>query len=203
MPDTSNKNFDDPNGGSGRSEDLKRAADGARARAGEAINEIKVAGNQLVDRVRDLIEEGNVRRIVIRRGDKTLLEIPLTVGVGAGAAAVLFSPILAAVGALAALVSEITLVVEREGDDDDEMDEPGRALGSGSGSSTGSGASMGGGSSAGGSSMGSSGSTGGGSSMGSGSSMGGSSTGSGSAAGNPDKTVGRSPSASEGGDAGI
>jgi hypothetical protein len=91
-----------------------RAAEAARTAATGAINEIKVAGSQLVDRVRDLIEEGNVRRIVIRRGDKTLLEIPLTVGVGAGAAAVLVSPVLAALGAFAALVSEITILVERE-----------------------------------------------------------------------------------------
>jgi hypothetical protein len=101
-----------------RSDQLRReaakAADAARTAASGAINEIKVAGSQLVDRVRDLIEEGNVRRIVIRRGDKTLLEIPLTVGVGAGAAAVLVSPVLAALGAFAALVSEITIVVERD-----------------------------------------------------------------------------------------
>ena len=111
------------NGGSddsSRADQLRReaakAADAARTAASGAINEIKVAGSQLVDRVRDLIEEGNVRRIVIRRGDKTLLEIPLTVGVGAGAAAVLVSPVLAALGAFAALVSEITIVVEREDD---------------------------------------------------------------------------------------
>jgi hypothetical protein len=108
------------NGGddASRADQLRReaakAADAARTAATGAINEIKVAGSQLVDRVRDLIEEGNVRRIVIRRGDKTLLEIPLTVGVGAGAAAVLVSPVLAALGAFAALVSEITIVVERE-----------------------------------------------------------------------------------------
>ncbi len=109
------------NGGSddtSRADQLRReaakAADAARTAASGAINEIKVAGSQLVDRVRDLIEEGNVRRIVIRRGDKTLLEIPLTVGVGAGAAAVLVSPVLAALGAFAALVSEITILVERE-----------------------------------------------------------------------------------------
>src|SRR5688500_15344661 len=113
------------NGGSddaSRADQLRReaakAADAARTAASGAINEIKVAGSQLVDRVRDLIEEGNVRRIGIRRGDKTLLEIPLTVGVGAGAAAVLVSPVLAALGAFAALVSEITIVVEREEEGD-------------------------------------------------------------------------------------
>lgn len=90
------------------------AANKAKAATTEAIEEMKVASNQLVDRVRDLIEEGNVRHIKIKKDQKVLLELPLTVGVGAGAAAVLLSPILAAVGALAALVTDITLVVERD-----------------------------------------------------------------------------------------
>jgi hypothetical protein len=90
-----------------------RAAD-ARAKAAEALHEIRLAGNQLVDKVRDLIEEGNVRRIVIKKEERVLFELPLTVGVGAGAAAVLISPVLAALGAIAALVTDITLVVERE-----------------------------------------------------------------------------------------
>ncbi len=88
--------------------------DKAKAATSEAIEEVKLAGNQLVDRVRDLIEEGNVRHLRIKKDDKVLLEIPLTVGVGAGAAAVFLSPMLAAVGALAALVTDITLVVERD-----------------------------------------------------------------------------------------
>src|SRR5690554_7155 len=86
----------------------------AKKKAIETIEEIKLAGNQLVDRVRDLIEEGNVRHVKIKKDGKVLLELPLTVGVGAGAAAVLLTPVLAAVGALAALVTDITLVVERD-----------------------------------------------------------------------------------------
>lgn len=78
------------------------------------LQEIKLASNQLVDKVREVIEEGNARRVVIKKEDRTLLEIPLTVGVGAGAAAVVLSPMLAAVGALAALVTDITLVIEHE-----------------------------------------------------------------------------------------
>ena len=89
-------------------------ADAARAKATEAIQEIKLAGNQLVDKVRELIEEGNVRRIVIKKDERVLFELPMTVGVGAGAAAVLVSPVLAALGAVAALVTDVTLVVERD-----------------------------------------------------------------------------------------
>ena len=87
----------------------------ARAKANEAIHEIRLAGNQLVDKVRDLIEEGNVRRVIIKKDDRVLLEVPLTVSAGAAAAAMLWSPMLAAVGALAALVTDVTLVVERDG----------------------------------------------------------------------------------------
>ncbi len=90
-----------------------RLADVARERASDALEEVKLASNQVVDKVRELIEEGNVRRIVLKKGDRTLFEIPLTVGVGAGAAALLYNPIIAAVGAVTALVSEVTLVVER------------------------------------------------------------------------------------------
>lgn len=103
----------------------KDASHSARAKAAEAIQEIKLAGNQLVDKVRELIEEGNVRRIVIKKDERVLFELPLTVGVGAGAAAVLISPVLAALGAVAALVTDITLVVERDeeaGEDPDELD---------------------------------------------------------------------------------
>lgn len=95
-------------------QDASRLADSARGKASETFQEIKLAGNQLVDKLRELIEEGNVRRVVIKKDERVLFELPLTVGLGAGAAAVLVSPMLAAVGAVAALVSDVTLVVERE-----------------------------------------------------------------------------------------
>jgi hypothetical protein len=95
-------------------EEAARLADSAKDRAADAAEEIKVASNQLVDKVRELIEEGNVRRISLRKGEKTLFEIPLTVGAGFGAAAILLNPMLAAVGAAAALVADVTLIVERD-----------------------------------------------------------------------------------------
>ena len=70
---------------------------------------IKVEGAQLVDKVKELIEEGNVRRIVIKQGDRTIAELPLAVGV-VGA---VFAPILAAVGAIAALATDCKIEVER------------------------------------------------------------------------------------------
>lgn len=73
--------------------------------------EFKVNGEDLLRKVKELINEGNVRRIIIKSKDgKSLAEFPLTIGI-VGA---VLAPILAAVGAIAALVTECTIVVERE-----------------------------------------------------------------------------------------
>ena len=77
------------------------------------IDEVKVKGNQLVGKVKEIIEEGNARRVTIRKDGRTLLEFPLSVGVGGATAAVFLMPTLAAVGALAALVTDVEVVVER------------------------------------------------------------------------------------------
>lgn len=72
---------------------------------------IQLRGSELVERTKELIREGNVRRIVIIKNDRTLMEIPVTVGV---IGAVLM-PTLAAIGAIAAVVTECTVLVERQG----------------------------------------------------------------------------------------
>ena len=87
------------------------------------VEEIKIRSNQLVDKVRELIHEGNARRVTIRKDDRTLLEFPLSLGVGGAAAAIMFTPVLAAVGALAALVSDVDVIVERSVDAEIEDDE--------------------------------------------------------------------------------
>ncbi|MBP9820161.1 DUF4342 domain-containing protein [Candidatus Woesebacteria bacterium] len=75
--------------------------------------EFKVNGEDLLKKVKNLINEGNIRKISIRNKDgKTIVELPLTIGV-VGA---VLAPPLAAVGAIAALVTECTIVVEREDD---------------------------------------------------------------------------------------
>ncbi len=72
--------------------------------------EFSVNGEEIIARIKQLVHEGNIRRIIIRdREGHTYVEIPLTVGV-AGA---LLVPALAAIGAIAALVSEATIVVEK------------------------------------------------------------------------------------------
>lgn len=78
--------------------------------------EIVVAGNQLVDRVKELMIEGNVRRLIIRKpSGESLLEIPLTAGVAVGGVLTIMAPILAALGALAALLAEVKLEIIHTG----------------------------------------------------------------------------------------
>jgi len=72
-----------------------------------------VAGSQLVEKVKQLIHQGNIRRVRLLHKGRPLIDIPLTVGVPAAAAAVLATPVLAALGAIAALVTECTVEVER------------------------------------------------------------------------------------------
>lgn len=72
-----------------------------------------VSGDQLLGKVKQLIREGNIRKVRIIHKDKTLLEVPLTIGAPAAAIGIVALPVLAAVGALAALVTECTIEVER------------------------------------------------------------------------------------------
>ncbi len=71
----------------------------------------EIRGDQLVQKVKELIKEGNVRRIIIKdKKGKSLVELPLSLGV----VGVVFVPVLAALGAMAALMTECTIAVERE-----------------------------------------------------------------------------------------
>ncbi len=76
-----------------------------------------ISGSQLVDKVKQLIREGNVRRIRVIHDDKTIIEIPLSIGAPAAAATILVAPVLAALGAFAALVTECTIEVEKTQND--------------------------------------------------------------------------------------
>ncbi len=82
---------------------------------------MQVQAQDLAARVDGLIAEGNVRRIVLKHEGHTIFEIPLTAGVAVGAITVVVAPILAAVGAVAAFVTQSTLEIERaeETPDDD------------------------------------------------------------------------------------
>jgi len=74
-------------------------------------DQFKVKGEELLKKIKELIKEGNIRKITIKNKEgKVIMVLPLTLGV-VGAA---IAPVLAAVGAIAALVSECTIAVERE-----------------------------------------------------------------------------------------
>lgn len=76
-----------------------------------ATEEFKIDGHELVEKVKEIIREGNARRIIIKneKGD-SVLEIPLTWG----AIGTLVAPMLAAVGAVAALLTKCSIVVEKK-----------------------------------------------------------------------------------------
>jgi Domain of unknown function (DUF4342) len=82
-----------------------------KTKAQEVFERITVTGEDLLKTVKEIIAEGNVRRITIKdKSGRTVVELPLTVGV-VGAA---LAPVLAAVGAIAALLTECTITVERQ-----------------------------------------------------------------------------------------
>ena len=142
------------------------------------LQEIKLKGGQLVDTIKEIVEQGSARRVIIKNGEKTLVEFPLSMGVGGAAAALLIAPQLAAIGALAALLTDVSVIIEHDSDGDGDADSTttllgGKKGGSGAGSPSASGA----------------GSMGGGSSMSGADSMGGSSSG-GSSTGGSSKTMG-------------
>ena len=85
--------------------------------------EIEVAGDDLVARVKELIEDATVSRVIIRKPDgATLLEVPVAAGAAVAGALTLFAPVLAAVGAMAALVARFRLEIVRETDAEGEDD---------------------------------------------------------------------------------
>lgn len=76
---------------------------------------IEVKAEALRERFEQLVHEGNVRRIVVKKGEHTVVEFPLTVGV-VGA---VLAPMLAVVGALAAVLTDCTIEIERAGEGDE------------------------------------------------------------------------------------
>jgi hypothetical protein len=77
----------------------------------ERIEEVKVKGEDLLKKVKELIHEGNIRRIIIKNENgETYIEIPLTLGV----VGMVVAPILAAVGAIAALASNFTIEIVKK-----------------------------------------------------------------------------------------
>jgi DNA-binding Lrp family transcriptional regulator len=72
-----------------------------------------VKGSEILERVKQLIHEGNIRRVRLLHDERTIIEIPLTIGAPAAVVGILAAPLLAAIGAFAALVTECTIEVEK------------------------------------------------------------------------------------------
>jgi hypothetical protein len=87
--------------------------------------QMEIAGSELVERTKELIQEGNVRRLIIRnQDDEVLLEVPLTAGVAVGGAVTLIAPVLAALGAMAALLTHVKVEIVRTERHVEEPPEP-------------------------------------------------------------------------------
>ena len=87
----------------------------------KVTEEIVISGGELVEFVKRVVAEGNIRRLIIKKADdEVLLEIPLTTGAVVGGALVIVAPVLAALGALAALLAKVKVVVVREKRDEEE-----------------------------------------------------------------------------------
>ena len=79
-----------------------------------SVEELKINGDDLVAKVKQLIDEGNIRRIIIKNEEgRILVELPLTVGVVGGVIGAALFPVIAAVGAIGALVAHMTIIIER------------------------------------------------------------------------------------------
>jgi hypothetical protein len=72
-----------------------------------------VSGKDVLEKVKQLIHEGNIRRVRLIHEGKTIIDIPLTIGATASMITIMAAPLLAAIGAFAALVTECTIEVEK------------------------------------------------------------------------------------------
>jgi Domain of unknown function (DUF4342) len=78
------------------------------------VEEFTITGDALVTKIKELIHQGNIRRIILKNEEgRTLIEIPLTVGVVGGVLSAALFPVMAAVGAIGAMVAHLTIVLEK------------------------------------------------------------------------------------------
>jgi hypothetical protein len=78
------------------------------------VEEFVVSGDTVVAKIKELVHEGGIRRVSLQTEEgKTLVEIPLVLGVAGAMAGALLAPVWAAVGAIAAMVAKLRIVVER------------------------------------------------------------------------------------------
>jgi hypothetical protein len=91
-------------------------------KGGNISERVTIAGAELVDYVKRLVEQGNVRRLIIRKPDgDVLLEVPLTAGIAVSGALALMVPVFAALGAMAALVAKVQVEIVRSDEEDENQ----------------------------------------------------------------------------------
>ena len=87
----------------------------AEAKPRIVTEQFEVAGKKLGDTIKNILEEGNIRRIILKNHKgRVLLEIPLTAGVAVTTVAAIFAPWAVAIGAIAAITTSVSIIVERE-----------------------------------------------------------------------------------------
>ena len=78
------------------------------------VEEFTLSGGELIEKVKELVKAGNVRKLIIKTSSgKTIIEVPLTLGVVGGAALTAIAPALIAIGAIAGFLTRCTLVIEK------------------------------------------------------------------------------------------
>lgn len=79
------------------------------------VEEVKISGELLVEKVKELIHQGNIRRLILKNEEgQTLIEIPLTLSVTGGVLIAALFPVIAAIGAIGAMVTHVTVLIERK-----------------------------------------------------------------------------------------
>ncbi len=86
-----------------------------------AKERVTVSGKNLVEKVKELVRQGNIRRVRLIHEERPLIDIPLSIGAPAAAVIVLAAPLLAALAAIAALVKDCTIEIEKVEDTDKDQ----------------------------------------------------------------------------------
>lgn len=92
----------------------EETAESTQPKAQTVTEEIKVQAQDLFQTINNVIREGTARRVTIVRNDRVLVDIPLVVGVGAGAVLAFYMPIISAIAGIGALLSGCTVRIERQ-----------------------------------------------------------------------------------------
>jgi len=84
--------------------------------------EVEIAGSELIKRVKELIQEGNVRKLILKKDSgEVIFELPLTAGVAVGGVFTLLAPVLAAIGAVAGLLAHVKVEIIRTDKDPEDQ----------------------------------------------------------------------------------